>query len=202
MWQLLFIISWLFAGVGQNEHFLMAIDEVYPVHGRGVMIKGTIERGGLRQWDSLEIQGVNPGRIMGRVRSIENQGQSVSSAKAGDKVALLLGGVERAVILRGMVAGKPRTLATTTEFTAEIQLKSKEDGGPFIISTEGFSPRLRIRNLDVSAELTLVGKDQVLPGEKGLVKVRLFDPVVLEKNQEFLIKDGGKIIGTGWVTGF
>lgn len=181
----------------QNESFLMSVKHVYPVRGKGVVIVGEIEKGMIATGDSIDIAGVIPGVTKARTKVIEKAGVPVPSARKGDEVHLLLGGVERAVIRKGMVAAAPNSMVIAYEFQAEIKLTSLDTRNDAAV--DGFAPQIIVRDFITSASFILDDRSILRINENAKVGIRVSDPVVVESNLEFSIIQMGKTIGTGKV---
>jgi len=184
-----------------DKPFLMAIEDVFSIEGRGTVATGRIERGVIHINEDVEIVGLRPEPSKTVVTGIEMFNKSLSEGMAGDNAGLLLRGVKKEDIERGMVLTKPGAVTPHTEFQAKIYCLSKEEGGRHKPFFNGYKPQFYIRTTDVTGELTLPeGTEMVMPGDTTDINVKLIQPVALEENQRFAIREGGKTVGAGAVT--
>jgi elongation factor Tu len=184
-----------------DKPFLMAVEDVFSIEGRGTVATGRIERGTVHLNDEVEIVGLKPETSKTVVTGIEMFNKSLSEGLAGDNAGLLLRGVKKEDIERGMVLAKPGSVTPHTEFEAKIYALSKEEGGRHKPFFNGYKPQFYIRTTDVTGELTLpAGTEMVMPGDTIDITVKLIQPVALEEKQRFAIREGGKTVGAGSVT--
>jgi len=183
-----------------DEPFLMPIEDVFSIEGRGTVATGRIERGILNLNDEVEIIGLKDTQKT-VVTGIEMFNKSLDEGKAGDNAGILLRGVKREEIERGQILAKPGSVTPHTEFEGEIYILSKEEGGRHTPFFKGYKPQFFIRTSDVTGEITLPeGTEMIMPGDTVNLKVRLLAPVALEAKQRFALREGGKTVGAGVVT--
>jgi len=183
-----------------DKPFLMAIEDVMTIEGRGTVATGRIERGEISPNEEVEIVGIKPTQKTTAV-SIEMFRKTVDKAIAGDNVGILLRGLKKEDIMRGQVLAKPGTLTPHSEFEAEVYVLTKEEGGRHTPFFSGYKPQFYFRTTDVTGEATLPqGTEMVMPGDTVKLKVKLIYPVAMEEQQRFAIREGGKTVGAGVVT--
>jgi elongation factor Tu len=183
-----------------DKPFLMAIEDVFSIAGRGTVATGRIERGIIKPGEEVEIVGIRP-TIKTTAVSIEMFNKSLDEGRAGDNVGILLRGLKKEDVERGQVIAKPGTVTPHTEFEAEVYVLSKEEGGRHTPFFSGYKPQFYIRTCDVTGEVTLPeGVEMVMPGDNVKIKVKLISPVALEEKQKFAIREGGKTVGAGVVS--
>ncbi len=180
--------------------FLMAIEDIFSIEGRGTVVTGKIERGTMKLNDEVEIVGIRPTQ-KSVVTGIEMFNKLMDEGHAGDNVGILLRGLKKEEVERGQVVAKPGTVIPHTEFDAEVYILSKEEGGRHTPFFKGYKPQFYIRTTDVTGEVTLpAGMEMVMPGDTVKFAVKLINPVALEDKQRFAIREGGKTVGAGVVT--
>jgi len=183
-----------------EKPFLMPIEDVFSIKGRGTVVTGRIERGKIEVNQEVEIVGLRDTRKT-VVTGIEMFHKSLKEGQAGDNAGLLLRGIEKNDVERGMVLAKPGSITPHTEFSAEIYVLKKEEGGRHTPFFSGYRPQIYIRTTDVTGEISLPeGVEMVMPGDNANVKVKLIKPVAIEKGSNFAIREGGKTVGAGVVT--
>ncbi len=183
-----------------DEPFLMPIEDVFSIEGRGTVATGRIERGILKLNDEVEIIGLKDTQKT-VVTGIEMFNKSLEIGEAGDNAGILLRGVKREDIERGQILAKPGSVTPHTEFEGEIYILSKEEGGRHTPFFKGYKPQFFIRTSDVTGEVTLPeGTEMIMPGDTVNLKVKLLAPIALEAKQRFAIREGGKTVGAGVVT--
>src|SRR3989339_146888 len=183
-----------------EKPFLMPIEDVFSIEGRGTVATGRIERGILKVNEEIEIIGIKPTQKT-VVTGIEMFNKSLDEGRAGDNAGVLLRGLKREDIERGQVIAKPGSITPHTEFDAEVYILTKEEGGRHTPFFSGYKPQFYIRTTDVTGEVTLPqGTEMVIPGDTISFKVALVAPVALEEKQRFAIREGGKTVGAGAVT--
>lgn len=184
-----------------DKSFLMPIEDIFSIEGRGTVVTGRIERGKLNLNSDVEILGMGRKPQKTAATGIETFNKSMKEAQAGDNVGILLRGLKRTDVERGQVLVAPGSAEVHSEFKAQVYVLSKEEGGrhsPFIT---GYKPQFYIRTADVTGEVTLPeGTEMVAPGENVEFSVKLIVPVVLENGQSFAIREGGATVGKGVVT--
>jgi len=183
-----------------DKPFLMPIEDVFSIKGRGTVVTGRIERGKVLVNDEIEIVGIKPTKKV-VVTGVEMFRKLLDEGLAGDNVGCLLRGIEKDDVERGQVLAKPGSITPHTEFDAEIYILTKEEGGRHTPFFKGYKPQFYIRTTDVTGEVTLPeGKEMIMPGDKLQLKVKLMVPVAIEKEMHFAIREGGKTVGAGVVT--
>lgn len=183
-----------------DKPFLMPIEDIFSIEGRGTVATGRIERGRIKVNEEVEIVGIRP-TTKTVVTGVEMFNKMLDEGIAGDNVGILLRGTKKEDIERGQVLAKPGTVTPHTEFEAEVYLLSKEEGGRHTPVFAGYKPQFYIRTTDVTGELTLPeGTEMAMPGDTVNITVKLISPVALEEKQRFAIREGGKTVGAGVVT--
>lgn len=183
-----------------DKPFLMPIEDIFSIEGRGTVATGRVERGVLKLNEEVEIVGYHP-TIKTVVTGIEMFNKSMDEAQAGDNVGLLLRGIKKEEIRRGQVIAKPGTITPHKKFEAEIYVLTKEEGGRHTPFFSGYKPQFYIRTADVTGEVTLPeGIEMVMPGDNVKIIVSLIAPVAIEEGSRFAIREGGKTVGAGVVT--
>jgi elongation factor Tu len=183
-----------------DKPFLMPVEDIFSIEGRGTVVTGRIERGTIKVGDEIEIVGLQD-TTKSTVTGIEMFNKSLDSGQAGDNAGILIRGIKKEDIHRGQVLSKPGTTKPHTDFEAEIYVLSKEEGGRHTPFFKGYKPQFYIRTTDVTGEVTLPeGMEMVMPGDTVKVTVKLMAPVALEDNQRFAIREGGRTVGAGAVT--
>ncbi|RLC39753.1 MAG: elongation factor Tu [Candidatus Nealsonbacteria bacterium] len=183
-----------------DQPFLMAIEDVFSIEGRGTVVTGRIERGVIKPGEEIEIVGLRDTQKTVAV-SIEMFNKTLDEGRAGDNVGILLRGLKKEDVERGQVVAKPGTVTPHTEFEAEVYVLTKEEGGRHTPFFSGYKPQFYIRTCDVTGEVTLPeGTEMVMPGDTVNLKVKLIAPVALEEKQRFAIREGGRTVGAGVVT--
>ena len=184
-----------------DKPFLMAVEDVFSIEGRGTVATGRIERGVIHPNEEVEIVGLEEKPIKTVVTSIEMFNKILDEGRAGDNVGVLLRGLKKEDIKRGQVIAKPGTVTPHTEFECEVYVLSKEEGGRHTPFFSGYKPQFYFRTADVTGEVTLPeGVEMVMPGDTVSLKVKLMKPVAMEEKQRFAIREGGKTVGAGVVT--
>jgi elongation factor Tu len=183
-----------------DKPFLMAVEDVFSIEGRGTVATGRIERGIVKPNEEVELVGLRP-TTKTTVVSVEMFNKSLDEGRAGDNVGILLRGLKKEDVERGQVLAKPGTVTPHTEFEGEVYVLSKEEGGRHTPFFSGYKPQFYIRTTDVTGEVTLPeGMEMVMPGDTVNLKIKLIAPVALEEQQRFAIREGGKTVGAGVVT--
>lgn len=182
-----------------DKPFLMPIEDIFSIEGRGTVCTGRAERGILKVNEEVEIIGLRPTQKT-VVTGIEMFQKLLDEAQAGDNVGILLRGLKKDDIERGQVIAKPGSVTPHTEFEAEVYVLSKEEGGRHTPFFKGYKPQFYIRTTDVTGEVILpAGVEMVMPGDTVSISVKLIAPVALEEKQRFAIREGGKTVGAGAV---
>lgn len=183
-----------------SKPFLMPIEDIFSIEGRGTVVTGRAERGILKVNEEVEIVGIRP-TVKTVITGIEMFNKLLDEARAGDNVGVLLRGTKKEDVERGQVIVKPGSVNPHTEFEAEVYVLSKEEGGRHTPFFKGYKPQFYIRTTDVTGEVTLPeGTEMVMPGDTVKFQVKLIAPVALEEKQRFAIREGGKTVGAGVVT--
>jgi elongation factor Tu len=180
--------------------FLMPIEDIFSIEGRGTVVTGRIERGEIKVGEEVEIIGLQP-TVKTTITGIEMFNKSLQSGMAGDNAGILLRGTKKEDVHRGQVLSKTGTTTPHTDFEAEVYILSKEEGGRHTPFFTGYKPQFYVRTTDVTGDVTLPeGVEMVMPGDTTKFKVKLVAPVALEEQQRFAIREGGKTVGAGVVT--
>lgn len=180
--------------------FLMPVEDVFSIKGRGTVVTGRIERGIVKINDTVEIVGIKATKST-VVTGVEMFKKQLDEGQAGDNVGVLLRGVEKDDVERGQVLAKPGSITPHTEFEAEIYILTKEEGGRHTPFFSGYRPQFYLRTTDVTGEATLPsGVEMVMPGDSTKMTVKLIAPVALEEGVRFAVREGGKTVGAGVVT--
>jgi elongation factor Tu len=183
-----------------DKPFLMPIEDVFSIEGRGTVVTGRVERGVLKLNEEVEVVGLRPTQKT-VVTGIEMFNKTLDEAQAGDNVGILLRGLKKEDVERGQVVAKPGSVTPHTEFEAEVYILTKEEGGRHTPFFSGYKPQFYIRTTDVTGEVTLPqGIEMVMPGDNVNLTIKLIAPVALEEKQRFAIREGGKTVGAGVVT--
>ncbi len=183
-----------------DKPFLMPVEDIFSIEGRGTVVTGRAERGIIKVNDEVEIVGLKPNQKT-VVTGIEMFQKILDEGRAGDNIGILLRGLKKEDVERGQVIAKPGSVTPHTEFEAEIYVLSKEEGGRATPFFTGYKPQFYIRTTDVTGEVTLpTGMEMVMPGDTVKITVKLISPVALEEKQRFAIREGGKTVGAGVVT--
>jgi len=180
--------------------FLMPVEDVFSITGRGTVATGRIERGVINSNDNVEIIGMQEKKLTSAVTGVEMFRKILDRGEAGDNVGLLLRGIEKTDIRRGMVVAKPGSITPHTEFKAEIYVLKKEEGGRHTPFHNKYRPQFYLRTTDVTGEIALPeGREMVMPGDNVTITVKLIVPVAMDKGLRFAIREGGRTVGAGQV---
>ncbi len=183
-----------------DKPFLMPVEDIFSIEGRGTVVTGRIERGIVKVGEDIEIVGIKD-TAKSTVTGIEMFNKSLNEGMAGDNAGILLRGTKKEDITRGQVLCKPGSVKPHTEFEGEVYILKKEEGGRHTPFFTGYKPQFYIRTTDVTGEVTLKeGVEMVMPGDTVTFMVKLVAPVALEEKQRFAIREGGKTVGAGVVT--
>ncbi len=183
-----------------DKPFLMPIEDIFSIEGRGTVVTGRIERGTIKLGDEVEIVGIKP-TTKTAITGIEMFNKSLNEGMAGDNAGLLLRSTKKEDVHRGQVLCKPGSITPHTDFEAEVYILKKEEGGRHTPFFTGYKPQFYMRTTDVTGDVTLDAKvEMVMPGDTVTFKVKLVAPVALEEKQRFAIREGGKTVGAGAVT--
>jgi elongation factor Tu len=183
-----------------SKPFLMPIEDIFSIEGRGTVVTGKIERGIVKVGEDVEVVGIKDTQKT-TVTGIEMFNKSLQEGMAGDNAGILVRGLKKEDITRGQVLAKPGSIIPHAEFESEVYILKKEEGGRHTPFMQGYKPQFYIRTTDVTGEVTLPeGKEMVMPGDTVTFKVKLITPVALEDQTRFAIREGGKTVGAGVVT--
>ena len=183
-----------------NKPFLMPIEDIFSIEGRGTVCTGRIERGIVKVGEEIEIVGIKDTQKT-TVTGVEMFNKQLQEGQAGDNAGILLRGTKKEDITRGQVLAAPGTVTPHTEFEAEVYILSKDEGGRHTPFFSGYKPQFYIRTTDVTGDVTLAeGTEMVMPGDTVTFKVKLVAPVALEDQTRFAIREGGRTVGAGVVT--
>jgi len=185
-----------------DKPFLMAVEDVFTITGRGTVATGRVERGQLKVGEEVELVGLTKEKPKKTVcTGVEMFRKLLDSAQAGDNVGLLLRGVERKEILRGMVIAKPGSITPHTKFKGEVYVLTKEEGGRHTPFMTGYRPQFYFRTTDVTGTLALpAGVEMVMPGDNITMAIDLIEPIAMELGSRFAIREGGRTVGAGVIT--
>lgn len=185
-----------------DKAFLMPVEDVFSITGRGTVATGRIETGQIHTGDQVDIVGLNKdGKLKSTVTGVEMFRKILDDGQAGDNVGLLLRGIEKEQIKRGMVIAAPNTITPHTRFKAEIYVLKKEEGGRHTPFHNHYRPQFYLRTLDVTGEVVLPeGVEMVMPGDNLSIEVQLIYPVAVNKGLRFAIREGGRTVGAGQIT--
>ncbi|OGY27130.1 MAG: translation elongation factor Tu [Candidatus Woykebacteria bacterium RBG_19FT_COMBO_43_10] len=184
-----------------DKPFLMPVEDVFSIKGRGTVVTGRIERGKIKTNDNVEIVGIRPKTTSTVVTGVEMFRKQLDEGQAGDNIGLLLRGIEKDDVERGQVIAALGSIKPHTEFEAEVYVLTKEEGGRHTPFFTGYKPQFYFRTTDVTGEATLTqGTEMVMPGDNTNIKVKLIGPVALEEGLRFAVREGGKTVGAGVVT--
>jgi elongation factor Tu len=183
-----------------DKPFLMPIEDVFTISGRGTVVTGRVERGVVKVGEEMEIVGYNP-TIKRVVTGVEMFRKLLDQGQAGDNIGLLLRGTEKSDVERGQVVAKPGTITPHTKFKAEAYILTKEEGGRHTPFFKGYRPQFYFRTTDVTGSVYLpAGVEMVMPGDRISVEVELITPIAMEKALRFAIREGGRTVGAGTIT--
>ena len=184
-----------------DQPFLMSVEDVFSITGRGTVATGRIERGKVKVGESVEIVGLMDAPLTSTVTGVEMFKKLLDEGQAGDNAGLLLRGIEKKDIRRGMVICAPKSITPHTEFKCEVYVLSKEEGGRHTPFFNQYRPQFYFRTTDVTGEVTLpTGTEMVMPGDNIGLTVKLIQPIAMEKGLKFAIREGGRTVGAGQVT--
>ncbi len=183
-----------------DKPFVMPVEDVFSIKGRGTVATGRVERGKLKVNEEIEIVGLKD-TLKTVTTGLEMFRKTLDETQAGDNVGILLRGIEKGQVERGQVIAKPGTVKAHTEFEAEVYILSKEEGGRHTPFFTGYKPQFFIRTADITGEVTLPeGIEMVMPGDSAKMKVKLIQPVAMEDGWRFAIREGGSTVGAGAIT--
>ena len=183
-----------------DQPFLMPIEDVFSIEGRGTVVTGRVERGIIKVGESIEIIGLRDTQVT-TVTGVEMFRKLLDEGRAGDKVGCLLRGLKKEDVERGQVLAKPKTITPHKKFKAEVYVLSKEEGGRHTPFFKGYRPQFYFRTTDVTGDVEMPeGVDMVMPGDNVSIGVSLITPIAMEKTMRFAIREGGRTVGAGRVT--
>ncbi|HSY47679.1 MAG TPA: elongation factor Tu [Thermoanaerobaculia bacterium] len=183
-----------------DKPFLMPVEDIFSISGRGTVVTGRIERGIVKVGEEIEIVGIRP-TIKKVVTGVEMFRKLLDQGQAGDNVGLLLRGVERKDVERGQVCAKPGSITPHTKFKAEVYILTKEEGGRHTPFFNGYRPQFYFRTTDITGTAALAeGAEMVMPGDNTSLTIQLIHPIAMEKGLRFAIREGGRTVGAGTVT--
>lgn len=184
-----------------DQDFLMSVEDVFSITGRGTVATGRIERGRIKVGENVEIVGFNDEPLKSTCTGVEMFRKLLDEGEAGDNAGLLLRGIEKTDIRRGMVICKPGSITPHTEFKCEVYVLSKEEGGRHTPFFKKYRPQFYFRTTDVTGEVELPeGTEMVMPGDNVSLTVKLIGPIAMERGLKFSIREGGRTVGAGQVT--
>lgn len=193
--------SYIDAPARENEKpFLLAVEDVLTITGRGTVVTGRVERGALKTGEEVEVVGIKPTKKY-VVTGLEMFRKQLDYCEAGDNAGVLLRGANREDIVRGQVLAKPGSVTPHSEFEAQVYILTKEEGGRHTSFTNGYRPQFYFRTTDITGVISLLdGAEMVMPGDHSTFKVELIHPVAIENGTKFSIREGGRTVGAGNVT--
>jgi len=184
-----------------DKPFMMSVEDVFSIKGRGTVVTGRIDRGTINVGDAADIIGLRDEIVSTTVTGVEMFHKLLDQGQAGDNVGLLLRGIDRDEVERGMVIAKPKSIQPHTKFMSEVYVLRKDEGGRHKPFFPGYRPQFYVRTLDVTGAITLPeGVEMVMPGDNVNMEIELIVPVALEQGQSFAIREGGLTVGAGVVT--
>ena len=183
-----------------DQPFLMPVEDVFTITGRGTVATGRVERGIVKVSDEVEIVGLSQERKKTVITGVEMFRKLLDQAEAGDNIGALLRGIDRKEIERGQVLSKPGTINPHTKFTSEVYVLTKEEGGRHTPFFNGYRPQFYFRTTDVTGVIELAaGTEMVMPGDNVSMTIELITPIAIEKGLRFAIREGGRTVGSGVV---
>ena len=183
-----------------DKPFVMAVEDVFSISGRGTVATGRIEQGVVKVGDEVEILGIRDTQ-KSVVTGVEMFRKQLEQGQAGDNVGLLLRGIDKDAVMRGQVVAKPGSIKPHTKFVGEVYILTKEEGGRHTPFFGGYRPQFYFRTTDVTGSIALPeGVEMVMPGDHVTIRVELITPIAMEKGLQFAIREGGHTVGSGQVT--
>jgi elongation factor Tu len=184
-----------------DKPFLMPIEDIFSISGRGTVVTGRVERGKVKVQEEVEIVGLRPEAFKRVVTGVEMFKKLLDEGQAGDNIGVLLRGTEKDEVERGMVLAKPGSITPHTKFNASVYILTKEEGGRHTPFFTGYRPQFYFRTTDVTGVATLPsGTEMVMPGDNVNLAIELITPIAMEKGLRFAIREGGHTVGAGTVT--
>jgi elongation factor Tu len=181
-----------------DKPFLMPVEDVFSIKGRGTVATGRIERGRGKMGDTIEIVGIKPTQTS-VVTGIEQFNKTLDEGIAGDNVGVLLRGIDKEAIERGQVLAAPKSITPHKKFQAEVYVLTKEEGGRHTPFFTGYRPQFYFRTTDVTGAAKLIGAEMVMPGDNVTMEIELVNPIAMEEKLRFAVREGGKTVGSGVV---
>jgi elongation factor Tu len=184
-----------------DRPFLMPVEDIFSITGRGTVVTGRIERGRVETGQEIDIVGMQEDKMTSTVTGIEMFNKTLDEGEAGDNAGILLRGIKKEEVTRGMVLAEKDSVTPHKEFECEVYVLSKEEGGRHTPFFKGYRPQFYFRTTDVTGDIQLPdGVEMVMPGDNATFKVDLIEPVALEEGLRFAIREGGATVGAGVVT--
>ena len=184
-----------------DKPFMMPVEDVFSIKGRGTVVTGRIDRGQIKVGDAVEIVGLREKSMPTVCTGVEMFHKTLNEGMAGDNAGLLLRGVERDDVERGMVIAAPKSITPHTKFEAQVYVLKRDEGGRHKPFFTGYRPQFYIRTMDVTGNIALPENvEMVMPGDNVVMKVELIIPVALEQGSQFAIREGGLTVGAGVIT--
>jgi len=184
-----------------DKPFMMSVEDVFSIKGRGTVVTGRVDRGRVKVGEPVEIVGLQDKSLSSVVTGVEMFHKSLDEGMAGDNLGLLLRGIERTDVERGMVVSKPKSIHPHRKFLSEVYVLRKEEGGRHKAFFNGYRPQFYVRTMDVTGSIQLpAGVEMVMPGDNVNLEVELIVPVALEQGSKFAIREGGLTVGAGVIT--
>ena len=184
-----------------DKPFLMPIEDVFTITGRGTVVTGRIEQGTIKSGDEVEMVGIHPAIAKTVVTGLEMFQKTLDFAQAGDNAGALLRGIKREEVERGQVLAKPGSITPHTNFDAEIYVLSKDEGGRHTPFFNGYRPQFYFRTTDVTGSIKLPeGQEMVMPGDNTQMTVEMIQPIAMDEGLRFAVREGGRTVGAGVVT--
>jgi elongation factor Tu len=184
-----------------DKPFLMPIEDVFTITGRGTVVTGRVEQGKIKSGDEVEMVGIHPQIEKTVVTGLEMFNKTLDDAQAGDNAGALLRGIKREDVERGQVLAKPGSITPHTEFKAEVYVLSKEEGGRHTPFFNGYRPQFYFRTTDVTGSIALPeGQEMVMPGDNTNMDINLIQPIAMDEGLRFAVREGGRTVGAGVVT--
>jgi elongation factor Tu len=183
-----------------DKPFLMPVEDVFSIKGRGTVGTGRVERGKVKVGDEVEMVGLRPDTRKTTVTGVEMFNKTLDTGQAGDNIGILLRGVEKDELERGMVLAAPGSITPHTGFEGEVYVLTKEEGGRHTPFFTGYRPQFYFRTTDVTGSIELVGAEMCMPGDNVTIKATLITPIAMEQGVRFAIREGGRTVGAGVVS--
>jgi elongation factor Tu len=184
-----------------DKPFLMPIEDVFSITGRGTVVTGRVERGQVKVGDSIEIVGIREKTLQTVCTGVEMFRKLLDSGQAGDNIGCLLRGIDKNNVERGQVLAKPGSITPHTEFEAQVYVLGKDEGGRHTPFFNNYRPQFYFRTTDVTGAVNLPeGVEMVMPGDNTIMKVELIQPIAMDEGLQFAIREGGRTVGAGRVT--